>query len=138
MTVCAGEIGVGFEVPAFSRLITREMAMAHGAPLVNFHTDLAAARRMGFADLVIAGPMFVCFFSEMFTRFYGERWITGGDLDFKLVKPVLANETITARAVVTAMTPRDASVRVVMDVWCQREDDGAKTAVGTAGVLLEP
>lgn len=137
MSVRAEDVPVGFEVPAFGRTITREMALVHGAPMKNFHTVVEDARAMGFPDVVIAGPMFVCFYSEMFTRFFGEDWITGGRLDFKLYKPVFANQTLTARAVVSGHEPADDGVRVLLDVWCEREEDGIQTNGGTASVLLK-
>jgi acyl dehydratase len=129
-------VKVGAEIPAFERRITREMAEIHGAPMRNFHTVLEDAKALGFPDLVIAGPMFTCFYSEMLTRAFGTDWFTGGTLDFKLLKPVLANETIRARAVVSALEPEDGGVRVSLEVWCERIDDGAKTSAGTASVRV--
>lgn len=136
MTVCADDVPVGFEVPSFGRRITREMALTHGAPMKNFHTVVEDAQALGFPDVVIAGPMFVCFYSEMFTRFFGGDWVSGGRLDFKLYKPVFANQTLTARAVVSDHEPLEEGVRVVLEVWCEREEDGIRTNGGTASVLL--
>lgn len=127
---------VGDEIAAFERRITREMAEIHGAPMRNFHTVLDEAEALGFPDLVIAGPMFTCFYSEMLTRAFGADWFCGGTLDFKLLKPVLANETIRARGVVRACEPEGDGVCVSLEVWCERLDDGAKTSAGTASVRL--
>ena len=93
---------------------------------------------MGYPDLVIAGPMFICFFSEMFTRYFGTDWIESGDLEFKLLKPILANQTIAAQAIVRACEPEGDRVRVRMDIWCQREEDRVQTSVGSASVLVKP
>ncbi|NQZ98490.1 MAG: hypothetical protein HRU01_18465 [Myxococcales bacterium] len=136
MSVRSDELPVGFEVPAFGRSLTRAMAITHASPMKNFHTVLEDARALGYPDIVIAGPMFTCFFSEMFTRFFGAAWITGGTLQFKLVKPVFAGQTITARAVVTGREPNADGVRVELEAWCEREEDGARTCVGTAAVQL--
>ena len=138
MTVQASDVPVGMELPLFQRHITREMAMIHGAPMKNFHTVLEEALAMGYPDLVIAGPMFICFFSEMFTRYFGTDWIESGDLEFKLLKPILANQTIAAQAIVRACEPEGDRVRVRMDIWCQREEDRVQTSVGSASVLVEP
>ncbi len=134
----AAHLPLGGEPPPFSRLVTREMCQINGGPLVNFHTDLEAARRLGLPDLMAAGPMFVCFYSEMFTKRFGLDWMRGGTLDFKLLKPVLAGETVTARAVVKGKEPAGALVRVLMDVWCERLEDGAKTSAGAATALVAP
>lgn len=140
MTPRSDQVPVGFEVPAFRRCIAREMAITHASPMKNFHTVLEDARALGYPDIVVAGPMFTCFFSEMLTRCFGEAWFTGGDLQFKLVKPVFAGETVAARATVTGHEPDPDSgggaVVVVLDVWCEREEDGARTSTGTARVRL--
>jgi hydroxyacyl-ACP dehydratase HTD2-like protein with hotdog domain len=124
------DLRVGDEVPAFERRITREMARIHGAPMRNFHNELDEAQALGFPDLVIAGPLFTCFYSEMLTRAFGSDWITGGSLEFRLLEPVLANQTIRARAVVTA---REAG-RTSLEIWCERLEDGVRTSAGTASV----
>ena len=129
---------IGDEVPPFERRITREMAEIHGAPMRNFHTVLADAQALGFPDLVIAGPLFTCFFSEMLTRAFGADWITSGRLEFKLLKPVLANQTIRARGVVTGRESQAEGTRLSLDLWCERLEDGARTSVGTASVLATP
>ena len=136
MTVRVTEVPKGFEVPSFGRTITREMAMIHAAPMKNFHTVLEDAQALGFPDIVIAGPMFVCFFSEMFTRFFGADWITSGNLELKWMKPVFANQTIAARAVVGRHDPQGDRTRIPLEIWCEREDDGSRTGAGTASVLI--
>jgi acyl dehydratase len=134
--VRALEVPEGFEIPPFRRRITRDMAITHASPMKNFHTVLEDAKALGYPDIVIAGPMFTCFFSEMFTRFFGEAWITGGRLRFELVKPVFAGQTISAKAVVRQHEPCAEGLRVELDAWCEREEDGVRTSNGSASVLL--
>ena len=129
------ELEVGSEIPSFERLITREMAAIHGAPMRNFHTVLEDAQAQGFPDLVIAGPLFTCFYSEMLTRAFGADWFSGGRLEFKLLKPVLANQTIRARGVVTARSREADGVHFALELWCERLEDGVRTSSGTASVL---
>ncbi len=138
MTRRAAEVPEGFEVPSFGRTITREMAMIHAAPMKNFHTVLEDAVALGFPDIVIAGPMFVCFFSEMFTRFFGEDWITTGNMEIKLFKPVFANQTVNAKAIVGRHEPQGERIRIPLEIWCERQDDEARTGAGTASVLIRP
>jgi len=138
VTLRASEVPVGFEVPSFRRAITREMARIHAAPMSNFHSVLEDAQALGYPDIVIAGPMFICFFSEMFTRLFGEDWITSGDMEFKLFEPVFANQTITARAVAARHEALEGRVRVGLDIWCERQEDGKRTSAGSASVTLRP
>jgi hydroxyacyl-ACP dehydratase HTD2-like protein with hotdog domain len=132
----AKELPPGFELPPFRRTITRNMAITHASPMKNFHTVLEEAQALGYPDIVIAGPMFTCFFSEMFTRFFGEAWITGGSLRFKLLKPVFAGETISARAVVSGHELGADGVQLQLEIWCEREQDSVRTSSGSAAVWL--
>ena len=136
MRVRANEVPAGFEVPPFRRTITRAMATTHASPMKNFHTVLEEAEALGYPDILIAGPMFTCFFSEMFTRFFGEAWISGGSLRFQLVKPVFAGQTITARAVVRGHEPDAEGATIQLELWCEREEGGVRTSVGSAALRL--
>jgi hypothetical protein len=129
-------LDIGSEIAPFERRITREMALTHGAPMRNFHTVLEDALALGYPDLVIAGPLFTCFYSEMLTRAFGADWITGGELEFRLLKPVLANQTIRARAVVRGRDETAGGSRIALEIWCERLEDGAKTSAGTAAVRI--
>ena len=55
-------------------------------------------------------------------------------MEFKLFEPVFANQTITARAVAARHEQLNGRVRVGLDIWCERQEDGKKTSAGSACV----
>ena len=115
MTMRAADVPIGLQPLSFRRKITRKMCQTNGGALKNFHTDLGEAQKLGYPDLVAAGPMFICFLSELMTQCFGERWLTSGKLDVKFLRPVIAGDTITARATVTNKESVRSQIRLTLD-----------------------
>lgn len=126
----------GRELGRLSRLFTFEMSSAFCRPERNLHTSREMARARGFSDVVIAGPQFVCQMSELMTRMFGRGYYEGGKLAVNFLRPVLAGELITARAV--EHTRRDdggGQKRAEVVIWCENAA-GQKTAAGIASAVL--
>ncbi|MBI3965435.1 MAG: MaoC family dehydratase N-terminal domain-containing protein [Chloroflexi bacterium] len=126
----------GPELGTLTRQLTFEMSEAIAGPARNFHTDREMARTRGFADVVIAGPHFVCLASELLTDVFGRQWFESGELKLTYLKPVIAGERITVKAVERERQSSAGDTRVIADLWCENEA-GEKTAVGSASALLE-
>jgi len=126
--------GDGADLPALAKTITLEMCQAFSGPEPNYHTDREIARAFGFPDVVVQGMMSVCFVSELMTRAFGAGWFHGGGLDVKLVNVVWPDDALTVRGKVVSETPEGRHVRVLADVWCEKQD-GVKTIVGRASAL---
>lgn len=119
-----------------SRLYTFEMSAAFCRPHRDFHTDREMARAQGFPDVVISGPQFTCQMAELMTRIFGRGFYEGGHLKVNFLKPVLAGETITARATLLKRSAgSDGQERVEVAIWCENEK-GETTAGGVAGARL--
>ena len=67
----------------------------------NIHTDDAAAKAAGFSRRVVPGIQSYSFISEMLSRFFGMRWVKGGKINLRFVRPFLVGEKITCEAQVT-------------------------------------
>jgi acyl dehydratase len=67
----------------------------------NIHTDDAAAKAAGFSRRVVPGIQSYSFISEMLNRFFGMRWVIGGKINLKFIRPFLVGEKITCEAEVT-------------------------------------
>src|SRR5712692_7662445 len=124
----------GEQIPPLHKTVTLEMCQAFYAGPKNYHNDLEAARAWGFKDVVIGGPMSLCFLSEFMTRRFGKGWYVGGHLDVKLVDVLWPNEPLTIGGVIRERVPEGHATRAVADVWCEKAD-GTKTIVGTASAL---
>ncbi|HEX2173036.1 MAG TPA: hypothetical protein VHL09_11405 [Dehalococcoidia bacterium] len=126
----------GAELGSLTRTITFDMSVALAGPARNFHTDREMARARGFSDVVIAGPQFVCQMAELMTQIFGRGFYEGGKLRVNFLRPVLAGETITARAVENRRTrDGDGVERMEVAIWCENEA-GQQTAAGVASARL--
>ncbi|HWN16292.1 MAG TPA: MaoC family dehydratase, partial [Candidatus Dormibacteraeota bacterium] len=73
--------------------------------------------------------------SEMMTRLLGAGFVKGGTLSMAFIKPVYAGDRLTVHGVVKETRREGSGTRVVVEVWCQNQDE-EKTAVGTASGLV--
>jgi acyl dehydratase len=71
----------------------------------------------------------------MMTALLGAGFVKGGTMSMAFIKPVYAGDRLTVHGVVKEVHPEAAGTRVVVEVWVENQD-GAKTAVGTAGGLM--
>src|SRR2546428_13468165 len=66
-TFKSGERG-GEAIATPMRRVTQAMCMAFSGPQLNYHTDAAEARKLGFPEIVVQGMLSVCMVAEMMTR----------------------------------------------------------------------
>jgi acyl dehydratase len=127
--------GPGERLAPLSRTVSLAMCEAFSGPGKNYHTDQEMARALGFPDVVVQGMMSICFLSELMTKRFGMGWFCGGKLNVSLVNVLWGNERVAAHGQVREQYPEGQRTRVVVDVWCEK-DDGTKTIVGTATALV--
>jgi len=126
--------GYSGEIARVRKQVTPEMCLIFSGPNRNYHNDLVEARKLGFPDIVVAGPYSICFLGEALTSAFGEGFLRGGRLSLNLVNVLWASEAVTTRGMIESRTPEGAGERVQLSVWVEKED-GAKTIVGTASAL---
>ena len=97
----------------------------------NLHTRLPIAIEMGFADVVVQGLTTVCWLSEHLLRWAGPTWLSSGVLNATFLKPMLANQPLRLRAVVSGRTEEDGDKSIELEAWTL-DEQGDKTAVATA------
>src|SRR5256884_6553078 len=102
----------------------------------SIHTDESWARAKGFRAPLAQAMMSTAYVSELMTRFLGAGFVKGGTMSMVFIKPVYAGDRLTVHGVVKERRGEAAGTRVVVEVWCENQD-GDKTAVGTASGLLE-
>ena len=97
----------------------------------NTHTDIRAAQAAGFATALAQGMMETCWMSQMLAEFFGPAWDRGGWIKTNYLRPVLAGDTITLRAVLTEVGREAAE----LEVWAENQDQ-QMTAAGWARCRL--
>lgn len=124
----------GEAIAAPMRTISQAMCMAFSGPAANYHTDRAAAHKLGFPEIVVQGMFSVCLIAEMMTRRFGLGFIVGGRFDLRLVNVLWAEETTGAQGRIIAQHPEGSRTRAEIEVWTEKAD-GTKTIVGTASAI---
>ena len=122
------------ELAPVRKHVTGEMCMRFSGPDKNYHSDREEAIAMGFPDIVVAGPLSVCFLGQMLTDSFGAGFYRGGRLAIRFVNPLWGNDTVATHGVIRERTPEGAALRTHVDVWCEK-DHGTKTIVGTASAV---
>jgi Acyl dehydratase len=97
----------------------------------NTHTDIRVAQAAGFATALAQGMMETCWMSQMLAGFFGPAWDHGGWIKTNYLRPVLAGETITLRAVLTEIGAETAE----LEVWAENQNK-QMTAAGWARCRL--
>ncbi len=100
----------------------------------NIHSD-AGARKMGFARGFVSTGQTLAWISRLLVRFFGPAYFETGRFDCTFVAPVFDDEDIFVRGIVRDRIEEDDGVRLVCDVWLEKED-GAKSIVGTASAIV--
>ena len=129
--------GETFSSPPYTLSIERLLAFSGGPigdpdwPAKNLHTDMAKAKHAGLSAPIASGIQYEGYLIRLLTDAFGEAWFTGGSLQVKYPKPVLADETVRAWFRVAAKEPAKRAVLFKLDVWCENQR-GEKVLVGTA------
>jgi len=124
----------GEEIPPLTKKVDLRMCNLFYDNARNYHTDKEASQELGFDEVVVAGPMSVCFISEMMTNHFGAGWYEGGRMDIKFINILWPDEPLTVHGLITERTEEEAGVRAHLSIWCEKED-GTRTIVGTASAL---
>jgi len=136
-TLAADTAAPGLALPPLVKEISqRKIDVYSGVKPYSIHTDEAWARKKGFRAPLAQAMMSTAYVSELMTRFVGAGFVKGGTMSMVFIKPVYVGDRLTVHGVVKERRAEgNATTRVVVEVWCENQD-GVKTAVGTASGLL--
>jgi acyl dehydratase len=136
MTTEVAEVTIGQPLPTLVKDISQRQIDAYsGVRPRSIHTDEAWARTKGFRAPLAQGMMSTAYVSQMMTALLGAGFVKGGTISMAFVKPVYVGDRLTVHGVVKERRAENGATRVVVEVWCENQD-GAKTAVGTASGLV--
>lgn len=151
MSLITGATPLGWTLPMASRqmsldqfrnrsaLIYGQQAAngANSVPRSSLHTDDAAARLEGLKAPVAAGPTIMALVTRMMMTTFDDGWIRGGKLSLKMIRPVYAQDFVTAKGTLIEKVEEDGRTRLVFEVWVENAQH-VKVTVGSASALLPP
>jgi acyl dehydratase len=101
----------------------------------NIHTDDEIARANGLRSRIADGMVSTNWISTLLAEAFGDRYLAGGSLRTRYVRPIFEDERIEVVVRITGTTTRpDGTERLVAEVSCTKEDG----EVATAGVATVP
>ena len=102
----------------------------------SIHADIHVAKKSGYDGLVVQGQQQVSYVTEMLRYFFGASWFTSGYVKIKMLKRVIAGETLTCQGVVVDKTEEDGRTKLHLHVWA-KDSVGDLTVIGWASAFVE-
>ncbi len=127
---------VGFELEPITKKVTLDkMRLSQGWPRVkNVHSDYESAHKIGLPQPLAMGNQISDYVGELLVKFFGKGYL-GGKLLIKFIKPTWPDDEITVKAVVREKVAEGDAIRLILDVWCEKQG-GEKVVIGTASGLV--
>jgi acyl dehydratase len=125
---------IGAPSPEWKGIASNVHARTDREGEANIHDD-AAAQKLGFQRGFVAGGQSIAWISRALVHYFGPTYFQTGRLEVTYVSPVFDQDPITVKGTVRERIPEGDGVRLVCDVWLERED-GTKAVVGTASAVV--
>jgi acyl dehydratase len=85
--------------------------------------DPEYAKNTVFKSTIAPGYQFIAYLSELMARDFGEKWITGGGMELRLIRPVFPKDTLTVGARVVKKNKEGSRTSIKCDVWIKNQND---------------
>lgn len=132
------DLPIGYELEPVKKALTPEISKEFSwwPILKDFHTDEGIARSFGFPNLLAQGALVACYLSQLCLKFFGEWWLTHGELKVEFKKTVFVPQYITARGKLTErIEETGGGIKFAFEVWVENEA-GEKVQTGSASCII--
>ena len=126
------KIEMGQDLVPIEKSMTQEKINAYIDAAEDYnpiHVDPEYAKNTVFKSTIAPGCQFMAYLSELMARDFGEKWITGGVMDLRLIKPVFPKDILFVGAKVVEKKKEDSGSFIKCDVWIKNQD-GKNVIVG--------
>ena len=120
------EIMEGQELVPLKKTMTQEKINTYISSAEDYnpiHVDPEFAKKTPFKSTIAPGYQFIAYISELMTRDFGEKWITGGMMDVRLLRAVLPGDELTIGGKVTEKRDEENGIVIGCDVWIKNHRD---------------
>jgi 3-hydroxybutyryl-CoA dehydratase len=120
------KVDVGQELAPLQKYMTQEKINAYIDAAEDFnpiHVDPEYAKNTAFKSTIAPGYQFIAYISELMARDFGEKWITGGGMELRLIRPVFPKDTLTVGAKVVEKKKEGSGISLKCDVWIKNQDN---------------
>ena len=119
-------ITVGQELVPIKKYMTQEKINTYISAAEDFnpiHVDIEYAKNTPFKSTIAPGYHFIAYLSELMTRDFGEKWLTGGSMELRLFKPVLPKDTLIVGGKVVEKNQEEKGNSIKCDLWIRNQED---------------
>ena len=120
------KIAVDQELAPIQKYMTQEKINAYIDAAEDYnpiHVDPEYAKNTVFKSTIAPGYQFIAYLSELMARDFGERWITGGGMELRLIRPVFPKDTLTVGAKVVEKDKKENRTSIKCEVWIKNQDN---------------
>jgi len=110
---------IGDKLPELVKEVTQESINLYADATGDFnpiHVDDEFAKTTPFKGTIAHGFFIFAYLSELMTKQFGKKWISGGATDVRFKKPVRPGDTITLRATLSDKKVKNNCSMLVFDV----------------------
>lgn len=118
------KVTTGLELSPVQKFMTQEkinMYISAAEDYNPIHVDPEFAKKTPFKSTIAPGYQFIAYISEIMTRDFGEKWITGGVMDVRLLKAVLPGDDLTAGGRVVEKKQNKKGNFIKCEVWIKNQ-----------------
>lgn len=134
MSTATKDLQAGAELPGYTIHAKNVQARENRPDAMNIHDDTTATK-LGFKRGFVAGGQNLGWLSKMLIGFFGPSYYQNGHFECTYVSPVFDDDDIKVAGVVRERIEEANGVRLVCDVWLEKED-GTRPVVGMASGLV--
>ena len=120
------KVEVGQELAPIQKYMTQEKINAYIDAAEDYnpiHVDPEYAKNTAFKSTIAPGYQFIAYISELMARDFGEKWITAGGMELRLIRPVFPKDTLTVGAKVVEKKAQGSGISLKCDVWIRNQDN---------------
>jgi len=118
------EIKAGEELLTLKKVMTQEKINTYVSAAEDYnpiHVDPEFARKTPFKSTIAPGYQILAYLSEVMTRDFGEKWITGGVMDVRLLRPVFPGDELSIGGRVAEKRMENSDRLIRCEVWVKNQ-----------------
>jgi 3-hydroxybutyryl-CoA dehydratase len=120
------EFRAGRELLTLKKVMTQEKINTYVNAVEDYnpiHVDPEFAKKTPFRSTIAPGYQVLAYLSEMMTRHFGEKWITGGVMDVRLLRPVFPGDELSIGGSVAEKRVENSDRRIRCEVWVKNQEN---------------
>ena len=120
------EFRSGQELLTLKKVMTQEKINTYVKAAEDYnpiHVDPEFAKKTPFRSTIAPGYQVLAYLSEMMTRHFGEKWITGGVMDVRLLRPVFPGDELSIGGRVAEKHMENSDRLIRCEVWVKNQEN---------------